>query len=85
MKSGIFIRVHRHWVVGILMWHWLDVHSNRLVQKEGLHGERDKGRYEKNAGLWMAREALFFSTNRTEMAGLLRTSSGSCFLLCVTD
>lgn len=67
------------------MWHWLDVHSNRLVQKEGLHGERDKGRYEKNAGLWMVREALFFCTNRTEMAGLLRTSSGSCFLLCVTD
>lgn len=60
IKSGIFIRVHRHWVVGILMWRWLDVHSNRLVQKEGLHGEQDKGRYEKKAGLWMTEEALFF-------------------------
>lgn len=83
IKSGIFIRVHRHWVVGILMWPWLDVHSNRLVQKERLHGEQNKGRYEKKAGLWMTEEALFFCTNITE-TGLLRTSSGSCFLLCAT-
>lgn len=60
IKSGIFIRVHGHWVVGILMWSWLDVHSNRLVQKEGLHGEQDKRRYEKKAGLWMTEKAPFF-------------------------
>lgn len=86
IKSGIFIRVHGHWVVGILMWPWLDVHSNRLVQKEGLHGEQDKGRYEKQdkAGLWMTEEGFFFCTDITERTGLPRTSSGSCFLLCVT-
>lgn len=84
IKSGIFIWVHRHWVVGILMWRWLDVHSNRPGQKEWLHGEQDKGRYEKRAGLWMTEEALFFCTNITERTGLLRTSSGSCFLLYVT-
>lgn len=32
-KSGIFIRVHERWVVGVLMWHWLDVHPNRPVLK----------------------------------------------------
>lgn len=62
IKSGIFIWVHGHWVVGILMWHWLNVHSNRLVQKEGLHGEQDKGKYEKQdkAGLRMTEEGFFF-------------------------
>lgn len=64
------------------MWRWLDVHSNRLVQKEGLHGEQDKRRYEKKAGLWMNEEALSFCTNITERTELLRTSSGSCFVLC---
>lgn len=85
IKSGIFIRVHGHWVVGILMWHWLDVHSNRLVQKEGLHGEQDKGRYEKQDKAMDDWSRLFFScTDITERTGLPRTSSGSCFLLCVT-
>lgn len=87
IKSGIFFRVHGHWVVGILMWHWLNVHSNRLVQKEGLHGEQDKGRYEKQdkAVLRMTEEGFFSPcTNITERTGLPRTSRGSCFLLCVT-
>lgn len=69
------------------MWHWLNVHSNRLVQKEGLHGEQDKGRYEKQdkAVLRMTEEGFFSPcTNITERTGLPRTSRGSCFLLCVT-
>ena len=33
VKGGIFIWVHKHWIVGILMWHWQDVPSNRPVQK----------------------------------------------------
>lgn len=50
------------------MWHWLDVHSNRLVQKEGLHGQQDKGRYEKKdkAGLWMTEEVCFLYQHNWE-------------------
>lgn len=33
VKRRIFIWVHEHWVAGILVWHRLDVQSNRPVRK----------------------------------------------------
>lgn len=63
------------------MWHWLDVHPNRLVQKEELHGEQDKGRYEKQdkAGLRMTEEGFFCCTNITERTGCQELSEAAVF------